>query len=91
MAVTAERFVDVVDHAHDGCQWNPMKGRGALPSDKHFRRTTAAVIVGGRGDGAIRYRLCQDCANLPLFRRRVRRVVGEGERKPATRRAVTRC
>lgn len=90
MAITPECFTDVVDHPHDGCQWNPMNGRGALPSDRHFRRTTAGVVVGGRGDGAIRYRLCADCADLPLFRRRVRRAIGEGERKPVTRRALTR-
>ena len=66
---------DVVRHVHAGCEWNPDAHRGALPSDRHFKRTRATVLVGGKGDGCIRYRLCADCAALPLFRARKREAL----------------
>lgn len=55
---------------HDGCEWNPVKHRGSETSDAHFTRTFATRVVGGAGDGVIRYRLCDACAALPLFRNR---------------------
>jgi hypothetical protein len=53
--------------AHDGCEWNPDAARGSEVADRHFLSTRAEVLVGGRGDGTIRYRLCRRCAALPLF------------------------
>lgn len=58
-------YLEVVGHAHDGCQWNPDAHRGALPSDRHFRTTRASVVIGGGLPGSIQYRLCASCAALP--------------------------
>lgn len=60
---------------HDGCEWNPVKHRGSETSDTHFRRTHATRIVGGYGEASIRYRLCDGCAALPLFRNRQQRPI----------------
>jgi hypothetical protein len=69
-----ETFMDVVNHARDGCQWNPDEDRGALPSDQHFRTREAEVEVGGAGSG-IRYRLCASCAALLPFASRIQQPI----------------
>jgi hypothetical protein len=64
------KYLDVVHHAHDGCQWNPVEARGALITDRHFRNTSAAMLVGSTNAATgIQYRLCAACAALPQWNR----------------------
>jgi hypothetical protein len=68
------KFLEVVTHPHDGCQHEPRECRGALVTDRHFRTTQAVVIVGsiltrGKSRHGIAYRLCADCARLPIWNR----------------------
>jgi hypothetical protein len=71
------KYLEVASHAHDGCQWNPAEGRGALVRDRHFQTTRAQVIVGSIESGSIAFRLCVSCAALPTFARiQKRRRIG---------------
>ena len=64
------RYLEVVRHEHDGCQWNPVEQRGSLVSDRHFRSTRAAVIVGHHDTSVgIQFRLGADCAQLARWNR----------------------
>jgi hypothetical protein len=64
------KYLEVVGHRHDGCQWNPQEKRGALVADRHFRETEATVIVGAAtASTGIQYRLCASCAQLPRWNR----------------------
>ncbi len=63
---TAENIGDymaVTRLVHDGCQWNPARDRGSLPTDAHFLGTRAMVEAGG----SIKYRLCLPCSRLPKW------------------------
>lgn len=53
----------VLTDQHDGCQWNPDQQRGSLVDDRHYRKTTAAFVVGG----TIKYRVCATCAASPKW------------------------
>ena len=55
---------------HDGCEWSPTKGEAAYDNDPHWLASKAAWIVGAGG----KWRLCEDCAQLPEFKRYRRRV-----------------
>ena len=61
---------------NDGCFWCPEEDRPAYDTDVHYQTVPAAVIVGAN----VTWRLCEECAKLPRFRRfRSRRKI---ERKP---------
>jgi hypothetical protein len=65
------KYLDVVNHPHDGCHWNPRENRGALVSDRHFLETRATFIVGSADPTTgIQYRLCAGCAQLPRWKSR---------------------
>ena len=50
---------------HDGCEYNPETKEPSCDTDDHFRGVLASWVVGANG----KWRLCDDCARLPEFRR----------------------
>lgn len=55
----------------DGCEWNPVDNRPTIMGEESHAR--ASVIL---GDGI--WRLCDDCAKLPMFKRfYVRKIIKE--------------
>lgn len=56
----------------DGCEWDPSTNKPATVGSAHSVTTPATLIVGAQGN----WRLCEECAALPRFRRyRVRKTI----------------
>lgn len=50
---------------NDGCEFDPSTGLASWSDSTHYLQEQATVLVGADG----KWRLCQSCSELPVFRR----------------------